>query len=311
MKNNQSISFGLGDSTLENINANINLSGLEDLVDLIPINAVVPETWDPTKALRPIHYLDRQHLTPTNSLPILVGINETQRGGIQLTLRYPDGIRPHGAYYSMVAAVRTKGVLPIDASNQLQGRCKKSNTCKAKVRIQICIDIQYVKDPSIDREKFRDVRNYQVVSFCDEPHTCDKPVKPHHSDTENFSADFRRNYQNLGAKAFDHTVEAWKSGLGLDFDAAVLGTRDCYRGKAFRDRKKRQECVPNPNSPEEIVIPEKFRTIAYTHIVGQYPETRNQLWYRKTDEVGNLYFMTESDSVTLKELDDNISVDKI
>ena len=68
MENNQSISFGLGDSTLENINANINLSGLEDLVDLIPINAVVPETWDPTKALRPIHYLDRQHLTPTNSL---------------------------------------------------------------------------------------------------------------------------------------------------------------------------------------------------------------------------------------------------
>ena len=60
MENNQSFSFGLGDSTLENINANINLSGLEDLVDLIPINAVVPETWDPTEALRPIHYLEQQ-----------------------------------------------------------------------------------------------------------------------------------------------------------------------------------------------------------------------------------------------------------
>ena len=38
MENNQSISFGLGDSTLENINVNINLSGLEDLVDWIPVN---------------------------------------------------------------------------------------------------------------------------------------------------------------------------------------------------------------------------------------------------------------------------------
>ena len=122
---NQSVSFGLGDSTLGQIEGNINLSGLEELVDLIAVDEHPTPVWDPSKALRPIHYLDRQHLQASNILPILVGINETQRGGIQLTVRYPDDVRSHGAYYSMVAAIRNKGVLPVNSANQLQGRCKK------------------------------------------------------------------------------------------------------------------------------------------------------------------------------------------
>ena len=87
-----------------------------------------------------------------------------------------------------------------------------------------------MKDFSANKHALRDVNNWEVHSFCEKPHSCQKKVKFFYSDRENFGNDYiEKMLMFVSADdAFNQTRKEWASGLGTEFDGIISSIKVYY-----------------------------------------------------------------------------------
>ena len=147
-------------------------------------------------------------------------------------------------FYAMMPSYRTKGVIPFNRAGQVQLRCFKAKcgrdkVCKAKA-LTIFNDRKMLEDFS-DIKSILNFENWEIADHPQTVHTCGADVAPWHSEKEKFAEEYRKMSLTMdGGNAWDICFSRWDSGLGIEFDQAVLGSKEDYQNRLAYDRKKTQ-----------------------------------------------------------------------
>ena len=94
--------------------------------------------------------------------------------------------------------------------------------------------------------------------------------------------------------------EKWTSGLGVEFDGMIQGTKICHSREVDLDRTLSGPSNKHVTSPSDLRIPEKVKFMEYTVFPKSgLPYSNKMDFFRKIDDLGNMYFMTKKDSESL------------
>ena len=204
----------------------------------------------------------------------------------------------------MVPSIRKKGELPLDNNNCIKLRCNH-RACRAKALVN-CMDMDLIA--ALDYKTLRGNPDLWKVFPCYEiPHTCNKPVPYYNSDKRNFGEDFRvyhAEYNNGTTCAWLMAQKDWTSGFGLAFDAVIQGLKSDHAKKIKIDRQKIASSNKKAETPHDLIVPKKCINMEMTTLSESlFPMKKYLPFFRKRDKYGNLYFMTQQDSILLYESD--------